>query len=68
VSQSDDSLGLINAFLAAGATTMVGTLWPLDNADAEEFSREFMRAHSVVAPALLKSRRASPQEIILQRI
>ncbi|KAH8901128.1 hypothetical protein GQ53DRAFT_814608 [Thozetella sp. PMI_491] len=43
VSQSDDTLGLITAFLAAGATSVVGTLWPLDNNDAVKFSQEFYK-------------------------
>ncbi len=29
--------------LAAGATSVVGTLWPLDNDDAEKFSQEFYK-------------------------
>jgi CHAT domain-containing protein len=43
VSHNDDALGLVNGFLAAGATSVIDTLWPIDNADAEEFSQGFYR-------------------------
>ncbi|KAK3307883.1 CHAT domain-containing protein [Chaetomium strumarium] len=41
VSRGDDALGLVNGFLAAGATTVVSTLWPLDNRDGRDFARHF---------------------------
>jgi len=40
VSRGDDAIGLISAFFAAGVTSVIGTLWPLDNTDAVKFSRE----------------------------
>lgn len=43
VSRGDDALGLVNGFLAAGAASVVGTLWPLGNEDAREFSGYFYR-------------------------
>jgi hypothetical protein len=41
VSQGDDALGLIAGFLVAGATSVVGSLWPLNSADAATFSEAF---------------------------
>lgn len=41
ISRGDDSMGLISAFFASGVTSVIGTLWPLDNADAVKFSRDF---------------------------
>lgn len=43
ISRGDDSMGLISAFFASGVTSVIGTLWPLDNADAVKFSRDFYR-------------------------
>lgn len=37
ISKGDDAMGLISAFFAAGVRSVVGTLWPLDNADAVTF-------------------------------
>ncbi|KAH7322656.1 CHAT domain-containing protein [Stachybotrys elegans] len=44
VSRGDDALGLVNGFLSAGATTVIGTLWPLDNQDGRDFMAEFYTA------------------------
>jgi len=41
ISKADDALGLVNGFLAAGATTVVATLWPLNSADAAEWAGYF---------------------------
>lgn len=43
VTKADDALGLLNSFLAAGATTVMATLWPLENSDAAIWSREFYK-------------------------
>jgi CHAT domain-containing protein len=43
VSRGDDALGLVNGFLAAGAATVVGTLWPFGADSARVFSRHFYR-------------------------
>lgn len=43
VSQSDDALGLISAFFAAGATSIIGTLWQFETSDATKFSTFFFK-------------------------
>jgi hypothetical protein len=43
VSRGDDALGLVNGFLAAGAATVIGTLWPFGTDSARVFSRHFYR-------------------------
>ncbi|KAL2816582.1 CHAT domain-containing protein [Aspergillus cavernicola] len=43
IREGDDALGLVNAFLSAGATSVMSTLWPLDQTDAANFSKEFYR-------------------------
>ncbi|KAL4869002.1 CHAT domain-containing protein [Aspergillus spectabilis] len=43
IREGDDALGLVNAFLSAGATSVMATLWPLDQTDAAKFSKEFYR-------------------------
>jgi CHAT domain-containing protein len=43
INRGDDAMGLISAFFAAGVTSVIGTLWPLDNADAVNFSRSFYK-------------------------
>jgi hypothetical protein len=44
VALNEDSLGLFTAFFAAGATTVVGSLWPIENDDGLEFSKLFYQA------------------------
>ena len=41
ISTGDEPLGLVSAFLYAGATSVVGTLWPIRSSDGREFSGEF---------------------------
>lgn len=41
ISTGDEPLGLVSAFLYAGATSVVGTLWPIRSADGRDFSKEF---------------------------
>lgn len=53
----DEPLGLITAFLAAGATSVLGTLWPVQSPAARLFSECFY-AH------LLESEREEPRHII----
>jgi CHAT domain-containing protein len=38
---NDDPFGIVTAFLCAGATSVVGTLWPTDCRDARDFSDIF---------------------------
>jgi hypothetical protein len=44
VSSADNNLGFVTAFMHCGATSTVGTLWPLGERDAEIFERAFGRA------------------------
>ena len=44
VSSSDDVLGLPSAFLFAGATAVVSTLWPIAADDGADFAEEFYQA------------------------
>ena len=37
----DEPLGLVTAFLAAGATSVLGTLWPVQSSAARVFSEHF---------------------------
>ena len=37
----DDPLGLITGFLSAGATSVLGTLWPVQSSSARVFSEYF---------------------------
>jgi CHAT domain-containing protein len=43
ISTGNEPLGILPAFLVAGAASIVGTLWPLRDADGARFSREFYR-------------------------
>jgi CHAT domain-containing protein len=43
ISSSDDALGLISAFFAAGATSIVATLWQFETSDASKFSAQLYR-------------------------
>lgn len=40
---NDDPLGIISAFMYAGASSIVGTLWPTQTEDARVFSEAFYR-------------------------
>lgn len=40
---NDDPLGMISAFMYAGASSVVGTLWPTQTEDARLFSHAFYR-------------------------
>jgi CHAT domain-containing protein len=40
---NDDPLGIISAFMYAGASSIVGTLWPTQTEDARQFSQDFYR-------------------------
>ena len=44
ISSSDDVLGLPSAFLYAGASAVVSTLWPISADDGAEFAANFYRA------------------------
>ncbi|KAH0537352.1 hypothetical protein FGG08_005831 [Glutinoglossum americanum] len=37
VTPNDDPLGILTAFLCAGATSVIGTLWPTESRDARQF-------------------------------
>lgn len=39
----DEPLGLVTAFLAAGASSILGTLWPVQSRTARLFSEHFYR-------------------------
>ncbi len=39
----DDPLGLVTAFLSAGASSVLGTLWPVQSRTARLFSEHFYR-------------------------
>ena len=41
ISTGDEPLGLVSAFLYAGATSVIGTLWPIRSVDGRAFSKEF---------------------------
>ncbi|KAL5340421.1 CHAT domain-containing protein [Aspergillus crustosus] len=41
IRKGDDAFGLVNSFLSAGATSVVATVWHLDNSDAARFSTQF---------------------------
>ncbi|KAK0117405.1 hypothetical protein ONS96_013235 [Cadophora gregata f. sp. sojae] len=43
ISSSEDALGLISAFFAAGASSIVATLWQFETADASKFSSFFYK-------------------------
>ncbi|KAH7094909.1 CHAT domain-containing protein [Paraphoma chrysanthemicola] len=43
VAVGDEPLGFIPALLFAGATSVLGTLWPVESATAREFTEEFYR-------------------------
>lgn len=43
ISSSEDALGLISAFFAAGASSIVATLWQFETADASRFSWFFYK-------------------------
>ncbi|PVH75886.1 hypothetical protein DL98DRAFT_313737 [Cadophora sp. DSE1049] len=43
ISSSEDALGLISAFFAAGASSIVATLWQFETADASKFSGFFYK-------------------------
>ncbi|KAG4435976.1 hypothetical protein IFR05_008557 [Cadophora sp. M221] len=43
ISPSDDALGLLSAFFAAGASSIVATLWQFETSDASRFSSHFYR-------------------------
>ncbi len=43
ISASDDALGLISAFFAAGASAIVASLWQFETSDASAFSSHFYR-------------------------
>ncbi|KAH8692556.1 CHAT domain-containing protein [Phaeosphaeriaceae sp. PMI808] len=41
ISIGDEPLGLITAILCAGASSVIGTLWPVESGTARNFSRRF---------------------------
>ncbi|KAF2191451.1 putative Tetratricopeptide repeat protein 28 [Zopfia rhizophila CBS 207.26] len=41
VAPNDDTLGLLSAFLYAGAASVLATLWPTQTADARDFAERF---------------------------
>ena len=43
ISSSEDALGLISAFFAAGASSIVATLWQFETGDASKFSGFFYK-------------------------
>jgi CHAT domain-containing protein len=43
VASGDEPLGFIPAFLFAGATSVLGTLWPVESRTARAFTEEFYR-------------------------
>jgi hypothetical protein len=43
VAPNDDPLGMLSAFMYAGASSVIATLWPTQTADARSFSEKFYR-------------------------
>ncbi|KAF2475377.1 uncharacterized protein BDR25DRAFT_212787 [Lindgomyces ingoldianus] len=43
VAPNDDPLGLLSAFLCAGATSVIATRWPTQTSDAREFAKSFYK-------------------------
>jgi len=50
VARSDDVLAFHRGFLAAGASSLVVTLWPVQDAAAREIAREFHRLFAAGTP------------------
>jgi hypothetical protein len=44
ISSTDDVLGIPTALFYAGASSVVSTLWPIDDEDGAEFGKEFYAA------------------------
>jgi CHAT domain-containing protein len=43
VAPNDDPLGLLSAFLYAGASSVIATRWPTQTSDAREFAKQFYK-------------------------
>lgn len=43
VSTGDEPLGLVTAFLCAGASSILGTMWPIESATGRQFSERFYK-------------------------
>jgi CHAT domain-containing protein len=43
VAPNDDPLGLLSAFLYAGASSVIATRWPTQTSDAREFAKHFYK-------------------------
>ena len=54
------NIGLAEMFITRGVSTMLGTIWPVDDRDAGIFAAEFYRAAATedIGAAVLKARRA----------
>lgn len=50
IAPNDDPLGLLSAFLYAGATSVIATLWPTQTEDARVFADKFYR-HAFKPPS-----------------
>ena len=51
IGPADEPYGLLPAFLEAGATNVLGTVWPLDDEFGRDFMIEFYRHLSTMGPA-----------------
>ncbi|MCJ1391512.1 hypothetical protein MMC18_004376 [Xylographa bjoerkii] len=68
ISNSDDVLGLPSAFLFAGASAIVSTLWPISADDGADFAVEFYRAfHQQQVRLRTEEKSAAAQESGLER-
>ena len=64
---SNDVLGLVPAFLYAGASSTVSTLWPFDDEDASAFEEEFYRDFEVSKAGRVDLARALQRAVLAIR-
>ena len=62
IAPNDDPLGLLSAFLYAGATSVIATLWPTQTEDARVFADKFYR-HAFGPAAAAAARNPSSPSI-----
>jgi CHAT domain-containing protein len=43
ISTGDEPLGLVTSLLCAGASSVIGTLWPVESESARTFAAEFLK-------------------------
>ena len=62
ISSSDDILGLTSAFIFAGTSAVVSTLWPISPEDGADFSIAFYRAYRQHEEQQKQKQRPSPTD------